>query len=89
MIWSVILIIVRFLIWLYSGLLVSGWLLRLLGMRLLFGLGLLLLCWRLGLCPRLQVSFLPSLGLLLLLMLWLLRLGRLLLGLSFLLGRSL
>ena len=66
MTWSVIRIIVRFLIRLCSGLFVRGWLLSLLGMRFLLGLGLLLMHRRLGLCLRLEVSFWLSLGLLLL-----------------------
>jgi hypothetical protein len=96
MIWSVIRGIVRLLIGLRSGLLVSAWLLRLpLGLRFLLGRGLLLMLWRLDLCLRLQVSFWFSLGLLrlghglLLLTLGLLHLGRILLGISFLFDRSL
>ena len=95
MTWSVIGAVARFVIGLCSGLLVRGWVLSLLlGMRFLLGLGLLLMHWRLRLCLRLQMGFWLSLGLLLgggllLLMLWLLRLGRLLLRISFLFGRSL
>ena len=67
MTWSVLGGIVRFVIGLCSGLLVSGWLLSLLlGMRFRLGLGLLLMHRRLGLCLRLQVSFWLSLGLFLL-----------------------
>ena len=66
MTWSVIWAVVRFVIGLCSWLLVRGWLLSLLGMRFLLGLGLLLVHRWLGLCLRLEVSFWLSLGLLLL-----------------------